>query len=253
MRGVRSDHLGHILTALPIAHVLGASLFLWAYCISFGANLIAHVSVTDLLAVSIADMVSSYVFAVVVPPITLIVVRAILPEPATVYGWLGHTPDPDNFEETEKRLSRWFVASAVLYFAPFLALAIIDYARGFPFRYFWPVVALIPAVMPATLWLRKALHLSHASYAAIVFALTFAVCLISFGVNRGQKDRFLTYSLNAKHYSICKNALIVRRFGNLYLAVLPDDQKALLDGDCKTRYTFPEPIAERVPVYKYDF
>ena len=60
------DHLGRFVAyavALPVAHLIVASVFLWGYSYGFDSRISAFVDISDIFRVSIADLAYLYLSA----------------------------------------------------------------------------------------------------------------------------------------------------------------------------------------------
>lgn len=242
-----SERLGHFLVALPIAHVLGASLFLWGYCAGFGANLSTHVSVTDLLTVSISDMVWGYASTLVLPGLMAAWLSQQTP------GFSRKFQGPPDYRPRFKGLlnnSRGILllVTVLTLVASSAILVVWRYYLGLPLDYLLLTVLAI-FVTPFGIWYWCVwIGLSVRASGVTVLLTFFVVSLTTSGLTEGQRDRFLPYRYSKVMFSSCQQAILFRRFGDLYLAALPDDTRALVDRDCRVRMRFPQPKGRGLPL-----
>jgi hypothetical protein len=232
-----SERIGHALVALPIAHVLGASLFLWSYCIGFGSNLVAHATVSDLLSVSIGDMVLAYLLSFGLP--VLMVSLRLSSKHPYASDFVNDIEDDAERAIAAKHtkfmrlLIIWIVIAAAAFTVGYnLYLAM----QGERVNYIALQLSLLPAsTVFLLLWSERA-SLSSFQFEALSVFLVFAGSLFFGGLTKGDADRWRTYKASTSEYTMCGDAALIRSVSSNFLAVLPGDQKAIVSPDCKVKY-----------------
>lgn len=238
----RSELVGHVLVALPIAHVLGASLFLWSYCIGFGSNIIAHVTVSDLLSVSIRDMVLAYLGSLIIPAmISLHRITSPLP-----YA-MDRAQNVRGEAERESAIKKVVSAKKMIALGSIsiliLGISLATYQIWIGNRL--SIIAIQLTIFPALAVLIMT-YANRRGFSPIMFELTIVVSVFSLtllfnGLEKGQSDRLMKYSFAASHYTKCKDAALLRRISGDFIAAMPDDQRAIVAPDCTVKFTISPP------------
>ncbi|WP_459663610.1 hypothetical protein [Novosphingobium sp. 11B] len=241
-----NERIGHILVALPIAHVLGASLFLWSYCLGFGANLIAHAKVADLFSVSIGDMVRAYIFSLFVP-IAFTSYRLTSRYPYAISRAAALTdPEERTRAENSNQRARTIILRMVYGMAALVSsMVIYQAAYGYRINLVALYIGVLPAILASVMLFSERAGLAAMQFEVISTVAVFCGSLFFQGITEGDSDRHRSYEYASKHYTMCNRAAIVRSFSENFLAVLPGDRKALISGDCKVKYRVSAPTAER--------
>jgi hypothetical protein len=242
-----SERLGHILVAIPIAHVLGSAFYLWSYCLGFGAYIVVYASVSDLLSVSINDMVRVYAISLALPVI-IIAARLASPYPYAV-DMANALPveQQASAHATNKSMRKAINWMAVITFVLMGGLAIKDVMVGNQFPYTLLMVSLqIPGVV---LWmgLCERRGFSNMTYEVGTIFGGFVLALFCVGASRGQSDRFISYRSALTSHTTCGKAAVLRQISGKYLSILPNNSRALISEDCKV--IFRVPAAKGPPLY----
>lgn len=236
-----SERLGHTLVAIPVAHILGSAFYLWSYCLSFGANLVVYASASDLLSVSINDMVRVYATSLVMP-ILLIAIRLTSRHPYAV-DMANALPESQQAaaHATNRAMRKGLNWFALLVFFGSSAIILKDMWSGFQFPYtiFW-VALQLPAVV---MWMGLCESRGYSSwvYEAGSVLGGFIIALFCIGASRGQSDRFILYKSAVVSHTTCSRAAVLRQISGKYLAILPDNSRALISDECKVIFRVPAP------------
>lgn len=236
-----SERLGHTLVAIPVAHVLGSAFFLWSYCLGFGANLVVHASASDLFSVSVSDMVRVYALSLVLPlAVTLMRVTSATPYAVDMANALPQEQQPraHSLNKKMRRSLNWFAAGI---FAVCFARSAYDLYIGnqFPYTILW-----IALQLPATVaWMTFSERRSYSGYTFEAGTLIggFIISLFCIGATKGQSDRFVLYKDALGTHTSCARNIVLRQISGKYLAILPNNARALISEDCKVVFRVPPP------------
>jgi hypothetical protein len=202
--------------ALPIAHLVLASMFLWGYSVGYGGRVAMFIDISDIFRVSIADL--AYVYWSVIMGLA--------------WFWF-------NLEQTK--------ASAHLAKPkPTMILVSVLGIAGI-------AGPLLPPILPIPMT-DFAIWLSLISLGVIIFAVInrvvspqafLAVAMVYLfssswlnGADRGEVERGISYQTAQARTPLCGRAALIRRFSDFYLAVLQNNQKVMIDSECKLRFVF---------------
>jgi hypothetical protein len=236
-----SERLGHILVAIPIAHVLGSAFYLWSYCLGFGANIVVYASASDLLSVSINDMVRVYATSLAIPVvITASRLASRYPYAVDMANALpvDQQADAHATNRTMRKSINWV---AIVSFLILGGLVLRDVIIGNQFPYTLLLIALqIPAVV---LWMGvcERRGFSNMTYEVGTIFGGFVLALFCVGASRGQSDRFIYYRSALTSHTTCGKAAVLRQISGKYLSILPNNSRALISEDCKVIFRVPAP------------
>lgn len=234
-----SERLGHLLVAIPVAHILGSAFYLWSYCLGFGANLVFYASATDLLSVSISDMVKVYCISLVLP-LVILASRLTTDHPyATDMANALPADQQPKAHSTISFIRKFINIFALVVFLFFGTILIWNTMSGKQFSYltFWSGLQ-IPLVI-AWMGFSERRGFSNYTFEAGAILLGFIISLFSTGGANGQSDRFVRYADARMTHTSCMSAVVLRQLSGKYLAVLPDNSRALISDDCKVKITIP--------------
>lgn len=236
-----NERLSHTLVAIPIAHILGSAFYLYSYCLGFGANLVVYASASDLVSVSINDMVPVYVLSLIIP-LLITVSRLSSPHPYAV--------DKVNALPVEQQAqghanNRWFrrmvMITAVGMFMLCLVLLAWELWNGdqFAYRLLW-IGALLPGTILWMIFCEKR-GFSNWTYETGAILSNFVIALFCIGAAHGQTDRFMPYKMAKASHTACSGAVVLRQLSGKFLAIMPDNSRALIADDCKVKFSVPAP------------
>jgi hypothetical protein len=236
-----NERLSHTLVAVPIAHILGSAFYLYSYCLGFGADLVVHASAADLVSVSINDMVPVYVLSLVIP-LLIAVARLSSPNPYA-FDRINALPPVQRADgRSYFRLFRLVVMGLAI--ATFIiCAAIISWKiwnnEQFPYPPLW-VGVLLPGTLLWMLFCERR-GFSTWTYEAGAILSNFLIALFCIGAAHGQKDRFIPYKDAKSSHTACSKAVVLRQMSGKFLAIMPDNSRALIADDCKIKFTVPAP------------
>jgi hypothetical protein len=232
MEGKWSNIFGAFWIALPIAHLLSASLFLWAYCTAFGARISIFISATDVFNASIRDMLPIYILGLLWP--AWLNLKAYIPR------HVGNHRDPgEEFIPGAKwSIVEWITLGAGV-IGLVLSIPLFMKPPPYPFSFFIQIFIIFYLVLlfrAASTWKTTRMMMDMA-----VMVGAFILVVLAYGFDKGHNDRYRIYSESILKYPSCKNVVLFRKFGEYYLGVVKDDRKVMVDKDCKVALIFPNP------------
>lgn len=241
-----------LLVALPVAHLIITSIYLFAYCVGFGSGLAIFASPGDVFATSISNLIPIYIAALIFPVATTIHRHKVWKH-ATAEDQIAALPSEEQREEATVQLVRkrslmkravWVVAVVAL-LASSLAYLLGDTVEA---RLTTAPVMLVIAIW---LWERKPFGLYGWRMDLMILAISFLLSAVSTGIDHGQADRHYRFESQRFSHASCDGYVVLRRFSELYLAVGSEDRKLLIDKDCKPKLLVPtiRPVMahERLP------
>lgn len=236
-----NERLSHTLVAIPIAHILGSAFYLYSYCLGFGANIVAYASASDLVSVSINDMVPVYVLSLIVP-ILITVSRLSSPHPYAVDKVNALPIEQRAKGHSDNRMFRRVVMiTAAIGFLICVGMLLWSLWNGnqFPYRFLW-IGFQLPGAILWMIFCEKRGY-SNWTYEAGAILSGFVTALFCIGAGNGQTDRFIPYNVAKTSHTACSKAVVLRQLSGRFLAVMPDNSRAFISDDCKVKFTVPAP------------
>lgn len=122
----------------------------------------------------------------------------------------------------------------------FNAILVYDvmYLKGWPINGVFAFVTMGGAVVLLFVCREWAPLTGHA-WEAVIIAMTLTASAIASGVVAGQTARHMSYDLASRDAPHCGASVVLRRFGERYVAVLPNSQKIVTDLSCKAILVIP--------------
>ncbi|WHO37260.1 hypothetical protein PMI04_011825 [Sphingobium sp. AP49] len=243
-----SERLGHTLVAIPVAHILGSALFLWSYCLGFGANIVVYASASDLFSVSISDMVRVYVLSLLFPlVITLTRLTSATPYAVDMANALP-LDQQAGAHATNRKMRKFLNWIAIAIFLIFGGRALYEYLSDeqFPYPTIW--VAFQVPVLIAWMVLCEKREFGNWTFESGALLGGFVLSLFCIGATKGQSDRFLPYADALTTHTTCSKSVVLRQISSKYLAILPDGSRVLISEDCKVVFRVPKPRGR--PLYE---
>ena len=236
-----NERLSHILVAIPIAHILGSAFYLYSYCLGFGANIVVYASASDLVSVSINDMVPVYTVSLIFP-LVLAVGRLSSPQPYAVDKVKALPVDQqDRGYADNLKFRRRVMSAAVIGFILCAGLTLWNLWKGnqLPYHLVWIVLIITETI----LWMKfcEKREYGNWTFEAGEILGGFVTALFCIGAAHGQTDRFIPYKLAKTANTACSNAVILRQLSGNFLAIMPDNTRAFVGDDCKAKFTVPAP------------
>lgn len=231
------EWIGHALVGLPLAHVFGAALFLWAYGTGFGGGLTSLFSTTDIVTSSISSLPFVYTYAGVG-----VLFGAVYAEQLTRPQNKKPSKPPPHFEKRHPALAKYLeimtwvglpLALAIWYdklsgyfgYTPHLGLIVLSLSIGI----------ILPAMKTG---LSLGLREQGLKYVAI--AIGPLALFMAAGLEIGQFDRHAPFSAYASNWK-CGDGAIIRKVGENYLVVAPNGARMIVNTDCGVKITIPRP------------
>jgi hypothetical protein len=236
-----SERLSHTLVAIPIAHVLGSAFYLYSYCFGFGANLVVHASVSDLVSVSIKDMVPVYLITSLFP-LMLAITRLSFEHPyaESKIESLPIHQQPSMYRRLE------IARSAIKYFAislPFVTAILVlwEFFNNYQFSYMMLLFCLDISFSVFWLLICNKKSFGKWSHEVGMILIGFIVSLFCIGAANGQKDRFISYDKAKLSYTSCHSLIVIRQLSSRLLVVMPNNARGLTSDDCKLQFNITAP------------
>lgn len=226
-----SKHIGTVIVAIPVFHLLSASLYLWSYCTGFGGKLGGFTTSADLFTTSITNMVIVYASALLVP--FFFNVHKYFPgyQAPTLPSTIGGR------EVNFRKVTNYVFIGLGLMFV--IEELFIVFWLGREVRYFLFLMAANLLLAPMLFRLAELLNLSRLGGDVIYFLPMLFLSAFFLGLDAGSIDRQRGYAESRFEYGRCGKALVIRQIADNYLVIRPSGRKALVDKDCKIRIKFP--------------
>lgn len=225
--------------AMSAVHVIAASIYLYFYCVGFGAKLSMFYSAPDIFSISITKLANVYV-------------RSLL-WPALVFGlfyffrvknnaeWIASAPTPERAARRQRGNET----------TVFILL--------------WGFWLLVAGTSAPVIW--KLYHGEQASVFAVLSTLALAILMtvvrrfghapppvwlgmfflsgvIGGAADNGQMDRHTSYA-SSRSLPTCGGFRLMGKASGLYLAIGNQGTKVLLKDDCAVAFVFPRPVIRR--------
>lgn len=225
---------GQLVVIFPVFHLLMSTLFLWAYCAGFGLNIAIFTTASDIFTFAISSMVPIYLVSLIWPLVYL-AIRYSARHPFAADALRG-IEDPEQrsvamsaLEKTRQRIM-WGVLAVNLAIAVTTAW---DAYHGN--RINFVLLSFIPNIHLAIFFarLKDKWNLDNLTYEASVLFVSFAISCVAFGLDRGQSDRLKDYKIFQNSFFQCDRNLVIRKIGDSFLVIRPDNTKAMVNQDCK--------------------
>lgn len=224
------------IIAVSAMHVVAASIYLYFYCVGFGANLSMFYSAPDIFSISITKLANVYLRSLVWP--VLVFGGLKLSGLKNNAEWVAAAPTP---ERAERRKRSNEIVVVVLMWLFGLTFVVTSARVGIDW---WNGRVASGYAMFSSLSLAGVLvtvnRLGHVPL-AMSLGLFFAAGLIGGAIDNGQLDRHATYA-STRSLPTCRGFKMLGRASAYYLAVGNKDTKVLLKEDCKVAFVFPRPV-----------
>jgi hypothetical protein len=223
-----------VLIALSATHVVLASIYLYFYCVGFGANMAMFFSAADIFSISITRLSNVYVQAIVLPTALVLIRRGTGIK--TNDEWIEAASTP---ELQRRRYNSLIVPQNIGKAVVWLALL---YALPVSVWRFWAGEAASAYFILSMFALLTSWQLASRGLltAPLWIGLFFAAGVVGGGLDGGIRDRHAVYSAPESRPA-CKTMKVLGRASSLYVAVQPDNRKVLVKEDCSVVFSFPNP------------
>ncbi len=227
---------------VPVAHLIVCSVFLMGYAAGFGDNLASLISISDIFPVSLSIIGPIYVTGMLFPVLII------------MYRHAGGTPyiqdAIEQIEDSDKRgleLSRHkrflkFMYSLMILSFCFSMLAVVTsliFEVRVPYGYF---------INNAPLWffpvfIRMTQRFVGEKFTPFMVEISFVttmliVTALFVGLERGQYDRRGNFYNFTNNHFFCNRLIIVKSVSSNYIAILKNNQRVVVDADCKLKFIF---------------
>jgi len=215
-----------------------STIFVWAYCAGFGLNLAIFTTTSDIFTFAISNMVPIYAVSFLIP-IVILAVRYSRPY-ANAQDAVMAIADPQERQHAMDKLEvtrNYILIGAFALSLLILGMAIWDAIHGNKIQ--WVIVGAVPGFLMvyAFIQAKNAWNLDALTYEFAYIVGYFAIACITFGLDRGQIDRHREYNASQGDYFQCGNNLVIRKIGDDFLIVKPDNTKAIVNQECKELFS----------------
>lgn len=230
--------LSAVVLGLSALHVICASIYLYFYCVGFGANISMFFSATDIFSISITKLAGVYVRSLIWPVIIYGAFRAL--KVKTNDEWIADAPTP---QAAQRRLKNM---DGALRFATWMIYASLVVVVGRVSWEWWhgregSAYALLSALSMAALLI----FIRQKGYAPIWFGLLafFISGVVGGALDNGQSDRHAPYT-SSRSLPTCDAFKVLARASSLYVGIGVHNTKVLLKEDCEVVFVFPRPAVK---------
>lgn len=224
-----------VLIAVSAMHVLAAAVYLYFYCVGFGANLAMFYSAPDIFSISITKLANVYMRSLIWPGLMILLLRVLGVK--NNHEWIDSASSP---EAKAKRKSHIDRATKFSLWMMYVAIVITALIAGWNW---WhgretSAYAVISAILFAVVYIfasRGGMPLTY------LLGMFFVGGVVGGAIDNGQADRHVTYS-SSRALPSCGEFKVLGRASTNYLAVGKKSEKVLIKDDCKVAFVFPAPI-----------
>ena len=225
--------ISNLIIALPVIHLLVASLYTWAWLAGFGANVSVLADPRDLFSVSISKLVTVYLIGLVLPTAQSIFMHKRFKGDSNIKGALSSTSYRFKAADYAVMSCVWFVIS-------FSIFGIYDLQhRGYSQGLQMLIVSSLVGIV-CYKFVIDHIELDGGSYRAINVGVGLLFSAIGFGLSDGNTARYSGYEAYHPRLVRCGENLVLRRFGDYYIAIARDDSKVVVDLECKIVMSIPK-------------
>jgi hypothetical protein len=222
---------------VPLTHLFVSFLFLFGYSTGFGGNVGMLFQASDVFSLSIQNLASIYITSLVVPGLAALFVLR------TPNGKL-----PQDAEPVRRDLLGLVIAvDAVRSLVLFLLLFFLAYLMASSFyglvndEYFsYSIIGLLAVAIFLTVGVRILAKRGVVGAKAAILWLAANLVIAAFGSGAavGQADRREPYAQLQRHSASCGSFLARRRAGDVFIAIGRNNERYVIDKDCKVKLRF---------------
>ena len=233
--------ISSVLVAAPFVHVVVVSVYLFFYCIGFGANISSFLKIDDLFATSFQSIIRIYITSLAIPVVVVWLRYASGTPFATTAIDRFDGEARSAAEAHNNRMKRIILFGALV----ISTISIIGLAwnlyHGVYIGYFifWQSNILLYYILIYRY--KHRMGLTDFWHESVVIYTSLLISAASLGLDGGHIDRSSSYVDAIARNSRCDDGLIIRKIGDMYLSTMPDDSKALLSSECKILIFIPKP------------
>lgn len=222
--------INNIIVILPVAHLLVASLYTWAWLAGFGANVAVLADPRDLFSVSISQLVTVYVVGLLFPTAQMVLMWK--------YWDSGRAPQNGEESPASRKFKRLLAFALVVLFTLSLCACFDLRYRGWAQGLAMMLTAQIGGVL-VTKFVADHVEFGRATYQLASILIGLLAAAMGFGLSDGNLSRYQTYEGQKDRLARCGEVLVQRRFGENYVGVKPQDRHVVTDLECKVTMTIP--------------
>lgn len=247
MQGGQGDILKHLdavrnyIVAIPFLHLLLTSLFLIGYFKEAGAGLYNWLTIGDLFSVSIGEVGPAYI-SIIVMPAAFIIWSRLNRGAWTDFDAAMAAPEAEREEallkfRKSKRFYQWLIGLSMLFMIS--ALAFHSYRVGYVSYTLWFIISISIFFFVNNHVHSKIDIPSYWMFITYAVGAIFLYCYFA-GLSKAQDEFHLTYAVAAKTKLRCGDAMVLRRVGDRFIALLSDNSRVLIDANCKPIMRIPK-------------
>lgn len=239
--------LGQLAVIFPVFHLLMSTIFVWGYCAGFGFSLAVFTTTSDIFTFSISSMIPIYA-ASFLTPIAILAVRYSRPH-TNAHDAVMAIADPQERQQAMDKLEvtrNYILVGAFALSLLIMGMAVWDAIHGN--RIQWVLIGAVPGFLMvyAFVQAKNAWNLDALTYEFAYIVGYFAIACVTFGLDRGQIDRHREYKASQGDFFQCGNNIVIRKIGDNFLVVKPDNTKAMVNQECKELFSeAPNPKAPK--------
>lgn len=236
-----------LVVVFPVFHLLMSTLFLWAYCVGFGLNLAIFTTASDIFTFAISSMVPIYLISFIWPLIYL--AQRYSREHPFAIDEVKSIADPEQQSVAMSSLNKTrYRLKFGLWALTFAIILIESWNFYHGNRINFVLLSAIPNLHLVIFFsnLKEKWYLDNLTYEVAILFVSFAVTCVAFGLERGQSDRRKDYAIFQDDFLQCDKNLVIRKIGDSFLVVKPDNTKAMVSQECKELFReAPKPKAPK--------
>lgn len=239
---LKAKELGATASGLVLGvsalHVVCAAIYLYFYCVGFGANISMFFSAPDIFSISITKLAGVYLLSLLWP--LLIYGSLFLLKVKTNDEWIASAPTPEGANRRHRNMRLVAKICAVgftVQVAFVLFVAFQNWWSGEVFSASATLTSICMSVMFIIILVKSALP------NGLALGFFFFCGVVGGAIDNGQFDRHATYN-TTRSLPMCNGFKVLTKASSNYVAIGNQGTKVLLTQDCKVAFVFPRPTAK---------
>lgn len=226
---------------IPAIHIMTCGIYIIGYSVGFRNQIGSLFSVSDFVTITFNHLVMLYASSIVVPTVmTLIRHRS-----GATYAsdLIESTPAGEDRErailnlESRRRLLRLFLI--FMFISSAIAILINIAFAGKPIYQIMLVMLMLS--LTALFYIEASRQNLYGIKAELAWIMAvFFVAVFGFAVDQGIRDRRLPFKELGTSYYYCNDLKILSPIGDLYIAAAPNEERLIVDKECKRIFKFPK-------------
>lgn len=233
--------IGQFAIAIPIIHISTCAVYLAGYSAGFGSSVGMLFGPSDLFGLSVSELFWTYLAGIIMP--LAIISPQFKPDYKTARTRADEIGDEtiiSRVKRTDIIIFRMIISflsifTILILFVTYIA---VKFDHRIPYTELGNPLAFVSSFLTARYM--SSFNTSRATNLILSSLLTFAVISFSTGLTRGQGER----RYHAKNFTdsrpACGGWSILRTTGERYIAVASNNERAVLDADCRPVLRFPK-------------